>query len=274
MDLAAPVQFVKGVGPQRATALRDAGIASAEDLLYHIPLRYEDRRSFARIADLRPGMRVSVSGTVAVAGLRRARRMTLYEVRLEDDTGRLKALWFNQPFLKDVLPRGTRVVLFGTVVMTMGTLPFAFVGTHTSDPLLVAALVVRGIGLGSTIQPAIAGALAMLSSAEVPRATAALNAIQRTGGALGAALLAVVLEHQLAMASSGSSAAGSAALDSISGAANSDVVTAFGNSFWWAVGLSVLAIVPAAILVRTQRHDRRRAPGTASGAANPAGATT
>jgi len=165
------------------------------------------------------------------------------------------------------------VVLFGTVVMTMGTLPFAFLGTHTSDPLLVAALVVRGIGLGSTIQPAIAGALAVLSSAEVPRATAALNAIQRTGGALGAALLAVVLEHQLAMASSGSSAAGSAALDSISGT-NSNVVTAFGNSFWWAVGLSVLAIVPAAILVRTQRRDRRRVTGSAPRAANPAEATT
>src|SRR6185436_19041604 len=115
MDLAAPVQFVKGVGPQRATALRAAGIATAEDLLYHIPLRYEDRRSFARIADLQPGMKVSVSGTVAVAGLRRARRMTLYEIRLEDDSGRLKALWFNQPFLKDVLERGRRVVLFGTV---------------------------------------------------------------------------------------------------------------------------------------------------------------
>jgi hypothetical protein len=40
------------------------------------------------------------------------------------------------------------------------------------------------------------------------------------------------------------------------------------------VGLSVLAIVPAAILVRTQRHDRRRAPVTASGAANPVEATT
>jgi len=50
------------------------------------------------------------------------------------------------------------------------------------------------------------------------------------------------------MASSGSSAGGSAALESISGAASSNVVTAFGRSFWWAVGLSVLAIVPAAIL--------------------------
>jgi ATP-dependent DNA helicase RecG len=60
-------------------------------------------------------MKVSVSGTIAVAGLRRARRMTLYEVRLEDESGRLKALWFNQPFLKDVLSRGKRVVLFGAV---------------------------------------------------------------------------------------------------------------------------------------------------------------
>ena len=115
MDLTTPVQFVKGVGPQRAAALTRLGVATSEDLLFYVPVRYEDRRRFARIADLRPGMRVSVSGTVAVAGLRRARRMTLYEVRLEDDTGRLKALWFNQPFLKDVLPRGTRVVLFGTV---------------------------------------------------------------------------------------------------------------------------------------------------------------
>jgi ATP-dependent DNA helicase RecG len=115
MDIGASVQFVKGVGPQRAAALGELGVATAEDLLFHLPMRYEDRRSFARIADLQPGMKVSVAGTIAVAGLRRARRMTLYEVRLEDDSGRLKALWFNQPFLKEVLDRGKRVVLFGVV---------------------------------------------------------------------------------------------------------------------------------------------------------------
>ncbi|HEY2941709.1 MAG TPA: ATP-dependent DNA helicase RecG [Vicinamibacteria bacterium] len=114
-DLARPVQFVKGVGPQRAAALAKAGIRTVEDLLYHLPLRYEDRRQFARIADLRPGMKVAVAGTIAVAGLRRARRMSLYEVRLDDGAGRLKALWFNQPFLKEPLQRGRRVVLFGVV---------------------------------------------------------------------------------------------------------------------------------------------------------------
>jgi ATP-dependent DNA helicase RecG len=115
MDLASPVQYVKGVGPQRAEALAREGVATVEDLLFHLPMRYEDRRQLARIAELRPGMKVSVSGTVAVAGLRRARRMTLYEVRLDDGSGRLKALWFNQPYLKDTLPRGTEVVLYGTV---------------------------------------------------------------------------------------------------------------------------------------------------------------
>jgi len=114
-DLNASVQFVKGVGPQRAAALVKAGVHTVEDLLFHLPLRYEDRRNFARIADLRPGMTACVSGIVSVAGLRRARRMALYEVRLEDASGRLKALWFNQPFLREVLPRGQNVVLYGTV---------------------------------------------------------------------------------------------------------------------------------------------------------------
>ncbi len=115
MDLQTPVQFVKGVGPRRAEALSRLGVRTTEDLLLHLPLRYEDRSSFVRIADLRPGMRVSVAGEVAIAGLRRARRMTIYELRLEDGSGRLKAVFFNQPFLKDVLARGRRVVLFGLV---------------------------------------------------------------------------------------------------------------------------------------------------------------
>ena len=88
---------------------------SVEDLLFRLPLRYEDRRSFARIAELREGMKVAVAGVIAAAGVRRARRISLFEIRLEDASGRLKALWFNQPYLKDVLVRGRRVVLYGAV---------------------------------------------------------------------------------------------------------------------------------------------------------------
>jgi ATP-dependent DNA helicase RecG len=121
MDLQVPVQFVKGVGPQRAEALERAGVRTAEDLLLHLPMRYEDRRRFVHVADLQPGMRVSVSGEVVVAGLRRGRRMTLYEIRLDDGTGKLKVLWFNQPFLRDVLEKGTRVTLYGLVERDQGS---------------------------------------------------------------------------------------------------------------------------------------------------------
>jgi ATP-dependent DNA helicase RecG len=116
MDLQAPVQYVKGIGPQKAEALAKIGVRTAEDLLLHLPMRYEDRRQFARLSELRAGMRVAVSGQVAGAGLRRARRLSIYELRLDDGSGRmLKAIFFNQPFLRDVLPTGKRVVLFGLV---------------------------------------------------------------------------------------------------------------------------------------------------------------
>ena len=116
MDLESPVQFVKGVGPQRAESLAKLGVSTAEDLLLYLPMRYEDRRQFVRVAELRIGMKVAVSGKVAVAGLRRARRLSIYELRLDDGSGRLlKAIFFNQPFLKDVLAVGKRVVLFGLV---------------------------------------------------------------------------------------------------------------------------------------------------------------
>src|SRR5262249_12242017 len=88
-DLSAPIQFVKGVGPERAKALAGEGLATVEDLLFRLPMRYEDRRALTRIADLRPGMKTAVAGTVAAAGLRRTRRMPLYEIALQDESGRL-----------------------------------------------------------------------------------------------------------------------------------------------------------------------------------------
>jgi ATP-dependent DNA helicase RecG len=116
MDLHAPVQFVRGVGPRRAEGLAKAGVRTAEDLLLYLPLRYEDRRASVRVGDLRPGMRATVSGEVVAAGIRRGRRMTLFEARIDDGSGPpLKVLWFNQPFLRDVLTRGRRVSLFGLV---------------------------------------------------------------------------------------------------------------------------------------------------------------
>jgi EmrB/QacA subfamily drug resistance transporter len=151
---------------------------------------------------------------------------------------------------------GGRVALFGTAVVALATIPFAFVGANTSFALLGVFQFVRGIGMGSAMMPAMASALAVLASPQVPRATGAINAIQRVGGAVGTALMAVVLAHQL-------NAVGAA----------SDPSAAFGHTFWWNAGISALAVIPAAILAITQRRDRaaiERDRATASPVGAPA----
>jgi ATP-dependent DNA helicase RecG len=117
--LATPVQFLKGVGPRRAADLEHAGLATLEDLLYRFPIRYEDRSRLQPIKSLRPGQVVSVAGRVLACGLRTTRRpgFKIFEVAVDDGSGTLRAVWFNQPFLRDVFVRGQHVILYGMVEM-------------------------------------------------------------------------------------------------------------------------------------------------------------
>jgi ATP-dependent DNA helicase RecG len=62
VDLATPLQFLKGVGPRKAADLKRAGLVSVEDLFYRLPFRYEDRSRMQPIASLRPGARAAVLG--------------------------------------------------------------------------------------------------------------------------------------------------------------------------------------------------------------------
>jgi EmrB/QacA subfamily drug resistance transporter len=124
-----------------------------------------------------------------------------------------------------------RVVLGGLGLMTLGTLPLAWVGASTPYPLLAGALVVRGLGLGASMMPAQTAAYATLGvGTGTARGTSALNAIQRMGGALGVALMSVVLDRNLH--------------------AGAPVAPAFGASFAWTVALTLVAFVPAAFLPR------------------------
>jgi ATP-dependent DNA helicase RecG len=117
--LATPLQFLKGVGPRRAADLERAGLATLEDLLYRFPIRYEDRSRLQTIASLRPGQLSSIAGRVVACGLRSTRRpgFKIFEAAIDDGSGSLRAVWLNQPFLRDVFARGQDVVLYGAVEM-------------------------------------------------------------------------------------------------------------------------------------------------------------
>ncbi len=115
MDLQAPVDAVKGIGRRRAEALAGAGIRTAEDLLLNLPFRYEDRSRFASISALAAGSRAAVRGRILSAVLRRTRirGFTIFSARIEDGSGVLPCLWYNQPYLRNVLKEGREVVLYG-----------------------------------------------------------------------------------------------------------------------------------------------------------------
>jgi ATP-dependent DNA helicase RecG len=103
------------VRPKRAReALRSLGIETVGDLLEHLPFRAEQRDA-KRIAELVPGEEATIVAEVRRIGKRsaRRRRMTLVEATLADETGAVKATWFNQPWLVDRYPPGSRLVVFG-----------------------------------------------------------------------------------------------------------------------------------------------------------------
>ncbi len=118
--LQTPLQYLKGVGPRRAADLQRVGLETIEDLLYRFPTRYEDRGAFLTIASLKPGTSASVAGDVIGCGIRPTRRprFKIFEMLLRDPTGSLRAIWFNQPFLKDVFRPHQRVILFGRLELT------------------------------------------------------------------------------------------------------------------------------------------------------------
>jgi ATP-dependent DNA helicase RecG len=111
------LQFLKNVGRGRADALAAAGLTTVRDLLYFFPYRYEDRRHPARIKDLQRSIDVPVllRGRVvsAVARVSPVRRMRLFEAVLDDGTGSVKLIWFNQAYLADQIQRGDRLAVYG-----------------------------------------------------------------------------------------------------------------------------------------------------------------
>jgi ATP-dependent DNA helicase RecG len=119
VDLATPVTYVKGVGPQRAEALAAKGIATAGDLLFYAPFRYEDRTNVKPLARLAPGEMASVIAVVDSIRTPRFRRgnLGMVEVVFQDGAGgRLLAKWFHAAsYLAKILEPGVRVALYGKV---------------------------------------------------------------------------------------------------------------------------------------------------------------
>jgi EmrB/QacA subfamily drug resistance transporter len=132
---------------------------------------------------------------------------------------------------------GGRVALGGVSLLCVSTLPLAFLGAHTSIVLISLLLVVRGVSIGMSFMPAMSAAFASMRPEQISDATPQINVLMRLGGAIGTAVLAVVLQRS-AEANAHTSAG---------------LAHAFDTAYWWALGISILSLIPCLMLLRAER---------------------
>lgn len=97
MVLSSPIEDIKGIGPKTAELLNKAGIFTLRDLAYYLPRTYENYQQAQKISDLRPGQ-VTIKAKVDDVRNSRRGRLTITEAVLRDDSGAIRAIWFNQPY--------------------------------------------------------------------------------------------------------------------------------------------------------------------------------
>jgi ATP-dependent DNA helicase RecG len=107
--------YVRGVGPRVAEMLAAKGIHTAEDLLFHLPFRYEDRQNPRSLDELKPGETASVIAEVRGAALMRTRRGPMFEITIGQGRLAMKCLWFHAGYLQGKFHAGQTVAVYGKV---------------------------------------------------------------------------------------------------------------------------------------------------------------
>jgi EmrB/QacA subfamily drug resistance transporter len=138
-----------------------------------------------------------------------------------------------------------RTSLIGGLILGAATLPFVLVTAGTPFAVIGVSMLVRGIGVGLAIMPAMTAAFSVLSREQINDASPQLTVLQRVGGSLGTAIIAVVLQGHIDHTHT-----------------QAGLASGFGQTYWWVLGVTLAALVPTLLLMRIERRARRQqSPG-------------
>lgn len=114
MILESNVQYLKGVGPQKAKLLAKIGIGTVYDLITYFPRSYEDRRFLKPISQIQDGEEANIQAQVTRHQIvYTKRKKDILKIFLRDNSGEAILVCFNQTYLADILKRGTSVIVHG-----------------------------------------------------------------------------------------------------------------------------------------------------------------
>jgi ATP-dependent DNA helicase RecG len=140
MDLAMPVQYVKGVGPARAKAFEDLGVKTLADLLEYFPRDWVFMPDPVKIRDIHPGENTTIAAMIEQTDFRPFGRQPMFRAVVADDTGVCQIVWFHGGYLKNKLNPGQVIVISGKPTLYKHQLQFTnpkFVvldGQSAADP--------------------------------------------------------------------------------------------------------------------------------------------
>ena len=105
----------KGLGPVTLKRLKSKGFKTVEDLLYFFPIRYDEMSNFKKISHTRAGEKVSIKVKIRSKKFKRSfrKRIPVLEAIASDETGNIKLVWFNQPYLAPMIKSGSEIIVFG-----------------------------------------------------------------------------------------------------------------------------------------------------------------
>lgn len=117
LSLSTPLSSLYGVGMVKQKALKKLGLETCEDLIFYYPFRYNDFSKIVPIEKVRPGEIVTILGELCeIKNIRTPRkRMNLTRAQVSDETGTIASIWFNQPYLTNILKTGQKIYLSGKV---------------------------------------------------------------------------------------------------------------------------------------------------------------
>ncbi len=117
IHLSSSAAELPGIGAKGFKDLKAMGISTVQDFLLAVPFRYDDFSQVRKIADVRVGVPVTIVGTITAIKSRPAknRHMVIVDAVLEDETGSLPIVWFNQAYLMNTIRPGTAISVSGTV---------------------------------------------------------------------------------------------------------------------------------------------------------------
>lgn len=126
IKLSTPLSNIKSVRKDFLPKLKRLGLKNVKDLLWHFPNRYDDFSSTQKISDIHPDQKISVKGEIEELRPKNVwrRGFIIMEAIIKDDSGSVKVVWFNQPYLNKVLKEGEEISVSGTPKIKDGEIQF------------------------------------------------------------------------------------------------------------------------------------------------------